>query len=337
MFSITVQAPINIAVIKYWGKSNDSLMIPCNDSLSMTIESPHLYTQTRIQADPSFENDTFVLNGHPEVTLNKRIRATIEKARSFASIMPRLESDDILSWKLKIESTNTVPTASGLASSASGIAALAYALIKLYKLEEAYSLSELSSIARSGSGSACRSLFGGLVHWHGQYVDQIVADWPGLHGIVLVLNPGRKKVPSTEGMQQTVKTSNLFQHRITSIVPERINQILEAIEQKDFTVFAELAMKDSNNLHACCLDTFPPISYLTPESFKVIDAVHEYNTSMGRTALGYTFDAGPNAVVFGLNEEDIYNILISFKSLCLSKVQLIEWKLGRGPRVIIEQ
>lgn len=333
MPSINVRAPINIAVIKYWGKSDEKLMLPCNDSISMTIESPNLYTQTTIQADPSLDEDTFTLNGHPEVILNSRIRASIEEARRFASSIPEIK--EISGWKLRIESTNTVPTASGLASSASGIAALSYALIKLYHLEIRFSFSELSSIARFGSGSACRSLFGGLVHWHGDSVDQISESWQGLNGVVLVLNPERKKVPSTEGMQETVKTSSLFQFRVDKVVPERVSMILEAIKARDFTVFAELTMKDSNSFHACCLDTFPPISYLTPDSMEIIAAVHEYNKEKGRIVVGYTFDAGPNAVIFGL-DNDPTDFVQQYKSKFSSKIQVIEWKLGNGP-VILHQ
>lgn len=334
MPSITIEAPINIAVIKYWGKSNETLMLPCNDSVSITIESPDLYTRTRIEFDPSFEEDTFILNGHPEVTLNSRIKAVIREARNLAASIP--ESNGFYACKLRIESTNTVPTASGLASSASGIAALAYALIKLYRLEEFYSLSKLSTIARLGSGSACRSLFGGLVHWHGNTVEQVAQEWSELNGIVLVLNPERKKIPSTEGMQETVRTSSLFQHRINAVVPERIKTILKAINERDFSTFAELAMKDSNSFHACCLDTFPPISYLTPESLEIISAVHEYNAEVKRIAVGYTFDAGPNAVIFGLNQ-DPKNFLKRYENepFLTKTTQIIEWKLSRqGPKII---
>lgn len=327
MQSILVQAPINIAVIKYWGKSNEELIIPCNDSISMTIESSDLYTQTLVQIDPTLLEDTFKLNGHPGVSLNKRIRATIDEARRLARTISG--NEDIIKYKLRIESTNTVPTAAGLASSASGIAALAYALIKLYQLESAYSLSDLSSVARIGSGSACRSLLGGLVHWHGGSVGQITERWDGLNGFVVVLDRERKKVASTEGMQQTVKTSSLFHYRVGTVVPERVIQMIRAINQKDFPAFALIAMKDSNSFHACCLDTFPPISYLTPDSMRIIAKVHEYNSEMGRVAVGYTFDAGPNAVIFGLGNDPL-----DFMKTLNDDCQIIKWKLGTGPTVI---
>lgn len=232
---------------------------------------------------------------------------------------------------LRIESVNTVPTASGLASSASGIAALAFGLIKLYGLDGSFSLSELSVIARLGSGSACRSLFGGLVHWSGEKVEE-VGWWEGLNGAVLIFDSKRKKMPSTAGMQQTVQTSGLFQHRIERLVPERTEAILAAIKTRNFETFAELSMKDSNTFHACCIDTFPPIFYLNSESTSLIAAVHAYNAQMDRIVIGYTFDAGPNAVVFGL-DEDPKKFLESFASDCPS-VKIIPWKLGHGPEIV---
>jgi diphosphomevalonate decarboxylase len=327
MKSVTVRAPINIAVIKYWGKSDEQLIIPCNDSISMTLDSPELNTQTTITADPQLEEDEFCLEGHPEVSINKRIRKSIETAREFASKLP--ENREILTWKLRIMSRNSVPTASGLASSASGIAALSYALIKLYNLDSVFSLSQLSCIARLGSGSACRSLFGGMVHWHGESVKK-VGEWDGLNGFVVVFNMERKKIPSTIGMQTTTQTSSLFQHRITSVAPQRVTHMLEAIKQHDFQVFAEIAMKDSNSFHACCLDTFPPILYLTPESMEIISAVHEFNDKVGRAAVGYTFDAGPNAVIFGLGS-DPETFLNQLKMTYLTA---IPWKLGQGPQIL---
>ena len=238
--------------------------------------------------------------------------------------------NELYKFKLRIKSKNTVPTASGLASSASGIAALSHALIHLYNLPPHYTPSQLSCIARLGSGSACRSLFGGLVHWKGEGVGE-VGWWEGLNGIVMVLCGERKNIASSAGMEQTVKTSSLFQHRINSVVPERIKCILAAINESNFEAFAKIAIKDSNSFHACCLDTYPPISYLTPESMQIITAVHEYNEKMGKILVGYTFDAGPNAVLFGLGKEPA-NFVEQFR--IDFKVVLIPWKLGHGPEII---
>lgn len=293
----------------------------------MTIDSPELITETFIKIDSAYERDEFILKDQPEVRMNKRIQRVIDEAREYAHLVEGVGF--LPCYAMRIVSKNTVPTASGLASSASGIAALAYGLIELYDLENQFEMKELSKIARLGSGSACRSLFGGLVHWSGETVER-VGWWPGLNGYVILLNDQRKKVSSSEGMNRTVRTSSLFYSRVEEVVPERIRMMLDAIKTKNFEIFAELSMKDSNCFHACCLDSFPPISYLTAESFEIIEAVHEYNAKVGKIVIGYTFDAGPNAVIFGIDQDPETFIA----QLLPKEYKTIKWKLGKGPQVI---
>ena len=184
MKSITVRAPINIAVIKYWGKSDVDKMLPCNDSISITLDSTNLFTETQVTILDEGE-DEFILEGQPSVTLNNRIKNVIQRARELAA-EHNGQSSNLFDKPLRIVSKNSVPTASGLASSASGIAALAYALIELFELR---TCDRISEIARIGSGSACRSLFGGFVHWHGtevKEISQIHTRFTNLNGFVIV-------------------------------------------------------------------------------------------------------------------------------------------------------
>jgi diphosphomevalonate decarboxylase len=160
-----------------------------------------------------------------------------------------------------------------------------------------------------GSGSACRSLQGGFVAWDmGERADgtdslarQVAPreHWPDLEAIICVVNAGQKGTPSTAGMQRTVATSELFAHRVT-LVPERMRAMEAAIALKDFDGFAHLTMRDSNQFHACCLDTFPPVVYLSDVSHAIIRLVEAFNAQATRAA--YTFDAGPNAVIYTLKE-----------------------------------
>lgn len=328
---ISVEAPINIALIKYWGKADEAEILPCNDSLSVTLESPQLKTLTTVRAEGSFTQDSFELNGQL-LPISSRIARSIETARQFARRINHYAAD----WKLCIKSRNTVPTASGLASSASGLAALAFALIKLFELEKHFCMEELAVIARVGSGSACRSLFGGFVHWRVDgTVDQVAAAsfWPELKGFVVVFNSASKEVASTAGMQATVKTSELFNVRVSEIVPRRIEHILSAIKTRNFASLAALTMKDSNCFHACCLDTFPPISYLSAASFRLIRAVHDFNSNAGRTAIAYTFDAGQNGVILGVNDVDLESFKVALSAFGGIE-QVIPFTVGNGPRVI---
>lgn len=210
---------------------------------------------------------------------------------------------------LRIASYNNFPTAAGLASSASGLAALVASLAQLYELPQ--SASELSRIARQGSGSACRSLFGGFVAWReGQAADgsdslavEVApqSHWPDMHALICVVSDAKKGTSSTAGMQATVATSPLLQERL-KVVPGRMQTIEKAIQDKDFDAFAEVTMRDSNQFHAVCLDTQPPIFYLNDVSRGVIALVEELNRAhkekTGHLLAAYTFDAGPNAVIY---------------------------------------
>lgn len=203
-------------------------------------------------------------------------------------------------------SENNFPTAAGLASSAAGFAALVVAIAKLFKLPQ--DMSEISKIARKGSGSACRSLFGGYVAWEmGENKDGLdskavevapLDHWPTMKAAILVVSDDKKDTPSTSGMQTTVATSDLFEHRIKNVVPARFEEMKKSILDRNFEVFGKLTMQDSNLFHAVCLDSYPPIFYLTDTSKKIIKLVHQLNESVGQIIAAYTFDAGPNAVIY---------------------------------------
>ncbi|NXG78524.1 MVD1 decarboxylase, partial [Baryphthengus martii] len=124
--------------------------------------------------------------------------------------------------------------------------------------------------------------------------------WPELRVLVLVVSGEKKQVGSTAGMQTSVETSPLLKHRAEVVVPERLELMMRHIRERDFEAFGRLTMQDSNQFHATCLDTFPPIFYLNDVSRSIIALVHRFNAHHGRTKVAYTFDAGPNAVVFAL-------------------------------------
>lgn len=126
--------------------------------------------------------------------------------------------------------------------------------------------------------------------------------WPDMHALICVVSDVKKGTSSTAGMQRTVETSTLLQHRIKEVVPARMKKIIEAIKAKDFPTFATLTMQDSNQFHAVCLDTDPPIFYMNDISRAIIAIITEYNRasveSGGTIKAAYTYDAGPNAVIY---------------------------------------
>lgn len=289
--------------------------MPTNSSLSVTLSQDILHSKTTISTNKEFSHDRLWLNGIEEdITKNKRMHNCFRETRAIRQAMEaKAEAEGkpiepLSTYPVHVCSENNFPTAAGLASSASGLAALVYTLAQL--LELTISTSELSRIARQGSGSACRSLFGGFVAWEmGQKVDgsdslavQIAPEtyWPELEALICVVSDVKKGTSSTAGMQSTIKSSTLMNERINNVVPGRMEAMKKAILDKDFESFAELTMRDSNQFHAVCLDTYPPIFYLNDTSRAIIQLIHEYNASSpdGKLKAAYTYDAGPNAVIY---------------------------------------
>ncbi|KAH9113614.1 hypothetical protein LEN26_011183 [Aphanomyces euteiches] len=313
MRSVTCSTPTNIAVIKYWGKDNVALNTPLNSSVSVTLNQDQLKTVTSIVASKDFTDDRIWLNGAEQNIQNKRIQVVLKEMRRLASDKAvdqdgnTIAKADWNNYKLHIVSINTFPTAAGLASSAAGYACLVAALAELFAAEEEYE-GQFSAIARQGSGSACRSLHGGFVRWDkGSKVDGSdslaiqIADhehWPELEAIICVVNDKEKDTSSTDGMMTSKNTSELLGFRAREVVDKRLAAIEAAYRAKDFETFGKITMMDSNQFHATCLDTYPPIFYMNEISRSIIHLVHKYNDNAGKIQAAYTFDAGPNAVIF---------------------------------------
>ncbi|KIW05370.1 diphosphomevalonate decarboxylase [Verruconis gallopava] len=338
IYRASTTAPVNIAVIKYWGKRDAKLNLPTNSSLSVTLSQDDLRTHTTASCSAIYTTDSLLLNGKDQDISGARTQACLRELRSLRT---RLENANpglpkLADLKLKIVSENNFPTAAGLASSAAGFAALVRAIANLYELDS--SPTELSRIARQGSGSACRSLFGGYVAWEmGSQADgsdslavQVapVSHWPEMRAIILVASDKQKDVGSTAGMQQTVATSTFMKQRVLD-VPTRMEEMNKAIQEKDFQAFARLTMKDSNSFHATCLDTEPPIKYMNETSWAAIRIVEAINAAAGKLVAAYTFDAGPNAVIYHL-EEDAPKVTGVLKSVIGDKEG---WQGARGSEI----
>jgi diphosphomevalonate decarboxylase len=324
---LTATSPTNIAVVKYWGKRDVQLNLPINSSVSVTLDQSDLKTITTVTASTAFttQGDRLWLNGTEEdVASNRRLVVVFREMRRLAREAPQSvrdtalikNADEVSFW---VKSRNTFPTAAGLASSASGYACLTFALSRLLGLA---TTPEVTAVARQGYGSACRSLFGGFVRWTmGEKEDgsDSVASqvapaehWPEMEALIMVASKAKKHTSSTSGMMTSVATSSLLAHRAATVVPERMVQMEAAYMSKDFQAFGELTMRDSNQFHATCLDTFPPIFYMNDVSRQVANAVHTINASYGKIVAAYTYDAGPNAVIYVLKEDalDVLALLL---------------------------
>lgn len=330
----TVEATPNIAVIKYWGKRDEKLILPTNSSQSFTM-SNNLTTRTTVMFSEAFTQDEAWLQGKKleGKDLNEIIKI-LDLARAKAGGAKA-------KLKARFVSLNGFPTAAGMASSAAGMAALACAATRALGL--ALDAKELSIISRQGSGSACRSVMGGFVEWvKGENADgsdsfavQIApaSHWPEIRNLICIVNAERKKVSSRAGMKQTVETSALFQARL-EYLPQALAGMRKAVLAKDFEGFARIAMRDSSNMHAVMLDTTPPITYLNDVSKEIMYCVNEEINKNGIIA-GYTFDAGPNAHVYTL-EKHADKVRSTLEKI--SGVQkIIECRVGNGPQYLDDE
>ncbi|MBI4360977.1 diphosphomevalonate decarboxylase [Candidatus Micrarchaeota archaeon] len=291
----TFEATPNIAVVKYWGKRDEKLILPTEGSLSFTMDET-LKTRTTVVYSKKFKADSFWLNGQ-KIDLSDK--ETAERLQLLDVIRRKAGIQD----KAHIASLNCFPTAAGFASSAAGLAALSCAASMAAGLK--LNPRETSMLARLGSGSACRSVLGGFVEWKkgvkadgsDSFAEQVApaTHWPEIRNVIAVVDATKKKVSSRAGMKQTVATSQLYKARL-AYLPGLIHDMKKAVLAKDFETFGELTMRESSNMHAVMLDTWPPILYLNDHSKDVMHAVNEFNANGIQAA--YTFDAGPNAHVY---------------------------------------
>ena len=326
------KGPINIALIKYWGKEDEELITPLNNSISLTLDMNTFYTETKVtiqQIDENINNEikeniiTLTINGK-QFNVTNRIKNVFKKF--FSLDIPICKEISSLLLDIKIESINTFPIASGCASSASSMAALVLAIASALNLQNILSKTELSKIARMGSGSACRSIFGGVSEWVTGVGDLSFAqqlyknDYLDLGVKLIIVNQKEKDVSSSIGMKITKETSELFKYRINHIVKNNIEKLKKSLEEKDFNNLAEVIIKDSNNFHACCRDSYPTINYLNEESDFIMKCVYTLNKINEKNICAYTFDAGSNAFLIYENKnkriiDDFFNYIFGFNDI----------------------
>lgn len=301
----TAQACANIALVKYWGKRDAALNLPAAGSLSLTLDA--LRTTTSVRFDNSLETDTFLLQGEPAATA--RLSPWLDIVRSLAGITTRA----------RVESRNDFPTASGLASSASAFAALAVAATEAAGIS--LSRTELSELARRGSGSAARSLFGGIALMHrgvrddgSDCVAEELSDlegWP-LRMVIAVVGGGVKKsVSSRDAMDHCAATSPLYQAWVDSVAPDLL-AAQAAIADRDLAALGAVTRGSAMAMHAAALASRPPVRYWQPATLRCLDAaealladgVHAYPT----------MDAGPHVKVL-TSLEDSETVARALRSL----------------------
>ena len=275
----------NFALVKYWGKRDAELNLPDVGSISITLDA--LWSRTRVELDPALELDSFELDGQTVAPGADRVRALLERMRAIGGS----------SIRARVSSCNNFPTGAGLASSASGFAALVTAADRAYDLD--LSPARRSELARIGSGSAARSIFGGYVEMHrGQRRDgsdsiaQPLAaadDWP-LQVVIAVSDRGRKSVGSTEGMQRTAKTAPFYLAWINN-QPNDLALARAAIAARDFDALADISEASALAMHGLAMSARPGLLYFNATTMECLHRVrHLRNQGL---AVFFTVDAGP--------------------------------------------
>jgi diphosphomevalonate decarboxylase len=288
--SVSVFAPTNIALCKYWGKRNEELNLPVTSSLSISLGNKGATTLLK-------------MSNADQITLNDK---TIELTSVFGKrLIDFLALFRKPNEKMKIAIHANIPIAAGLASSAAGFASLAKALNECYQWN--LSLRELSILSRLGSGSACRSLWSGFVEWcagsHSDGMDshgeELKCSWPELCVGLLLVNEKEKAISSREAMLRTVKTSTAY-----SSWPQKVNDDLSAlkhaINKKEFERLGKTAESNALMMHAMMLTADPPIQYSTPETIALMQKIWKLRNE--GLAIYFTQDAGPNLKLLFLEE-----------------------------------
>lgn len=306
----TAKANTNIALIKYWGKRDEKLVLPMNSSISITLDK--FYTVTTVEFKEKLIKDIFILNN------NIASEKDTIKVSKFLDRIRGLSSTNLYA---EVTSENKVPTAAGFASSASGFAALTAAASKALSLN--LSKKELSILARQGSGSASRSIYGGFVEWKkgeekdGQdsFAKQLLSenDW-NISILSVVIASKEKKVSSREGMKRTVKTSPFYSGWLSTIKKD-LDMVRQAIKVQNFEKLGKAVEENALKMHATMFGAVPPILYWEKGTMEVIH--HIQNLRLTGIPVYFTIDAGPNVKVICLPEDKnrIYESLLTIQAV----------------------
>lgn len=306
-YCATACAHANIALIKYWGKADESLVIPTTSSLSLTLDG--LTTQTTVEFhadDESCEQAGASATGSPllhdtlSIDGQEQIGTSLQRVSKFLDVIRERAG---IALPARVVSHNTVPFGAGLASSASAFAALAAAASRAAGLE--LSDRELSRIARRGSGSACRSIYGGLVKWNAGHDDESSYAEPvesplDLAIIVVLISAKEKPMSSREAMRLTVRTSPLYPAWVRASEVDMCDA-LAAVSHSDLRALGAVAEANALGMHAAMMSARPGVVYWLPQTVAALAAVRDMRTQ--GFDVWFTMDAGANVKVLALASE----------------------------------
>lgn len=338
---ISWQSPSNIAIIKYWGKHG--IQLPNNPSISFTLENANTQTTISYRAKETASNEIeidFLFEGQPNDLFKNKTAAFFE---SITDIFPFLRQ-----LNFKIESSNSFPHSAGIASSASGMSALALCLCSLEHrffgtLEDDSAFRQKASfVARLGSGSACRSIYPELALWGANSEIENSSDlfavplenthevFKTYHDDILLVSRGEKSVSSRAG--HGLMDNNIYAQSRYDQAKRRLKDLKSILRNGDVEAFGKMAESEALVLHALMMSSTPPYILIKPNTLTIIDKIHNFRKEL-KIPLYFSLDAGPNLHLLYPDEhkESVQNFIKSELAQHCENGKWIEDQVGQGP------
>jgi len=338
--TVTWQTPSNIALVKYWGKRNPQL--PENTSISFTLSN--CYTVTTLSYEKKLTQDAclnfeVIFEGKKNEAFKPKIETFFNRIKEYVPFLT--------AYKITIESSNSFPHSSGIASSASGMSAIAMCLMSMEKqmnpdLTEQQFYQKASFLARLGSGSACRSVKGELVVWgehpevkgssdfYGvEFKDKVAPIFKNYQDTILLVDKGEKQVSSTVG--HDLMHGHPFAQQRFAQAQENIRKIKSIFKEGDVDAFIALVESEALTLHAMMMTSSPYFILMKPNTLEVINKVWAYRKETG-SKLCFTLDAGANVHLLypELEKEAVQDFVKKELAVYCKNGEYIHDKVGMG-------
>ncbi len=336
--SLTFSAPSNIALVKYWGKKENQ--IPANPSLSFTLNNCKTVTtlQYELKTDKNISFD-LLFEGQPKESFRPKIQKYFERIQELCPY--------VLDYHFTIDTKNTFPHSSGIASSASGMAALSANIIALEKLvnpneTEDYYLQKASLLARLGSGSACRSIKGNIVVWGEtesienssdlfgvEFPYEVNSVFENYQDTILLVDKGEKQVSSTVGHE--LMHNHPFAERRFQQAHENIAQLKDILKSGNLTEFIALVESEALTLHSMMMTSMPYFILMKPNTLEIINQIWKFRETTN-IPVCFTLDAGANVHVLYPNnyKEEVQKFITNELAKYCQNNQFIHDEMGLG-------
>lgn len=336
--TVSWQSPSNIALIKYWGKYGEQL--PKNPSISFTLNKCN--TKTSLSFEPK-DSDRFdfevCLDGKREVSFEPKIQKFLERVEVY---LPFLKD-----FKFKIETSNSFPHSSGIASSASGMSALSLCLMDMERqmqptITEDYFIEKASFLARLGSGSACRSVEGPLIVW-GQHFEiegssnlfgteypfEVHENFKNYQDTILLVDKGEKQVSSTVG--HDLMHNHPFAEQRFKQANDNLSKLIPVFKNGELSEFIKIVESEALSLHAMMLTSMPYFILMKPNTLEIINQIWKFRNETG-SSVCFTLDAGANVHVLypEIEKKTISEFIKNELSQFCKNGEFIEDEVGLG-------